>query len=310
MSKGDRKSDYFVKVKELVEAHKSCFIVNVDNVSSSQMHQIRQSLRGDATILMGKNTLIRKAMRGLATDKPEIENLLRYVTFNVGLVFTKGDLKQVREKILANRVRAPAKAGTIAPCDVIVPAGSTGMDPSKTSFFQALNIATKIARGAIEIVTDVHLIKMSDKVGASEATLLNMLNISPFTYGMSVSMVYDNGVSFEPSVLDVDEDTLTKHFMAGVANIAALSLRLGIPTLASAPHILLNAFKNVLAVSVATEYTFDASEKIKAYLADPSAFAVAAPAASTDTAAPAKEESKAAEKEEDSDEDMGFGLFD
>jgi large subunit ribosomal protein LP0 len=309
MSKGERKSDYFGKVKDLVEAHKSCFVVNVDNVSSSQMHQIRQSLRGDATILMGKNTLIRKAMRGLMSDKPEIENLLRYVVFNVGLVFTNGDLKDIRQKILANRVRAPAKAGVLAPCNVIVPAGSTGMDPSKTSFFQALNIATKIARGAIEIVSDVHLIKAGDKVGASEATLLNMLNISPFTYGMSVNMVYDNGVSFDPSVLDVDDDTLTKHFMAGVANVAALSLRLGIPTLASAPHVLLNTFKNVLAVSVATEYTFDASEKIKAYLADPSAFAVSAPAASTTTAS-AKEEAKPVEKEEESDEDMGFGLFD
>lgn len=309
MSKGARKTLYFEKVKDLVEGHKSCFVVNVDNVSSSQMHQIRQSLRGDATILMGKNTLIRKAMRGLMTDKPEIENLLRHVTFNVGLVFTNGDLKQVRQKILANRVRAPAKAGIIAPCNVVVPAGSTGMDPSKTSFFQALNIATKIARGAIEIVSDVHLIKAGGKVGASEATLLNMLNVSPFTYGMSVNMVYDNGVSFEPSVLDVDDQTLTKHFMTGVANVAALSLRLGIPTLASAPHILLNAFKNVLAVSVATDYTCDVSEKTKAYLADPSAFAVSAPVAAA-AAAPAKEEPKAAEKEEESDEDMGFGLFD
>jgi len=310
MPKGERKVDYFGKVKEMVESHKSCFIVNVNNVSSSQMHQIRQSLRGEATILMGKNTLIRKAMRGMMADKPEVENLMRHITFNVGLVFTNNDLKQVREKILANRVRAPAKAGTIAPCDVTVPAGSTGMDPSKTSFFQALSIATKIARGAIEIVSDVHLIKTGNKVGASEATLLNMLNISPFTYGMSVNMVYDDGVSFEPSVLDVDDATLTKHFMAGVTNVAALSLRLGVPTLASAPHILLNTFKNLVAVSVATEYTFDASEKIKAYLADPSAFAVAAPAASASAAAPAQAEAKAAEPEEESDEDMGFGLFD
>ena len=34
--------------------------------------------------------------------------------------------------------------------------------------------------------TDVKLIKSGDKVGASEATLLNMLKISPFTYGLEI----------------------------------------------------------------------------------------------------------------------------
>lgn len=54
------------------------------------------------------------------------------------------------------------------------------------------------------------------------------------------------------------------------------------------------------------------SLKVKAYLADPSAFAaVAAPtaaAAETAAAPAAKEEVK--EESEESDDDMGFGLFD
>ena len=57
------------------------------------------------------------------------------------------------------------------------------MEPGKTSFFQALGVPTKIARGTIEITTDLKLVEAGNKVGASEATLLNMLNISPFTYG-------------------------------------------------------------------------------------------------------------------------------
>jgi len=33
---------------------------------------------------------------------------------------------------------------------------------------------------------DVHLIKKEDKVGASESTLLNMLKIYPFSYGLVI----------------------------------------------------------------------------------------------------------------------------
>merc|ERR1712038_2197201 len=108
---------------------------------------------------------------------------------NVGFVFTNGDLKELRDSLLANKVAAPAKAGALAPVDVIVPAQNTGLGPEKTSFFQALGITTKISRGTIEILSDVGLIKTGDKVGASEATLLNMPNISPFSFGLIIQQV-------------------------------------------------------------------------------------------------------------------------
>jgi len=309
-SKGEKKAIYFNKLKTLLQDYSSIFIVNVDNVGSNQMHQIRFALRGKAVVLMGKNTMVRRAIKVLSPDNPSYEKLMPFVKGNIGFVFTNADLKEVRELVLANRVKAPARAGAIAPIDVFVPGGNTGMEPGKTSFFQALGIPTKIARGTIEIVNDVHLVKTGTKVGASEATLLNMLNISPFTYGMTVTQIYDSGTVFPPNILDVEESTLLDVFMTGVKRIAALSLRIGFPTVASVPHSLINGYKNLLAVSVATEYTFAGSEKIKAYLADPSAFAVAAPAAdsSAPAAAAAVEETK--EPEDESDEDMGFGLFD
>lgn len=83
-------------------------------------------------------------------------------------------------------MEAPAKAGAIAPRDVFIDPCNTGLGPEKTSFFQALSIATKISRGTIEILSKVHLIKLNEKVGASEATLLQMLKIFPFSYGFKI----------------------------------------------------------------------------------------------------------------------------
>ncbi|KAF8517684.1 60S acidic ribosomal protein P0 [Hysterangium stoloniferum] len=303
---------YFEKLKELIAKYASIFVVNVDNVGSNQMHQIRVALRSKGVVLMGKNTMVRRAMRSVMSESPELEKLLPHIKGNIGFVFTSEDLKEVRELIIANKVAAPARAGAFAPADVTIPAGNTGMEPGKTSFFQALGIPTKIARGTIEIVSDVKVVIGGSRVGPSEATLLNMLKISPFTYGMTVVQIFDSGNAFPPSVLDVDEQELIDRFLSGIKTIASISLALKYPTLASVTHSLVNSYKNLLAIGLSTDYSFEGVTKIKEYLANPEAFAVAAAPAAAD-AAPAAEETKEEEKKEEaeeSDDDMGFGLFD
>uniref|UniRef100_A0A2I3LPW8 Large ribosomal subunit protein uL10 n=1 Tax=Papio anubis TaxID=9555 RepID=A0A2I3LPW8_PAPAN len=246
------KSNYFLKIIQLLDDYPKCFIVGADNVGSKQMQQIRMSLRGKAVVLMGKNTMMRKAIRGHLENNPALEKLLPHIRGNVGFVFTKEDLTEIRDMLLANKVPAAARAGAIAPCEVTVPAQNTGLGPEKTSFFQALGITTKISRGTIEIL--------------------------------------------------------------GVRNVASVCLQIGYPTVASVPHSIINGYKRVLALSVETDYTFPLAEKVKAFLADPSAFVAAAPVAATTTAAPAAAAApakvEAKEESEESDEDMGFGLFD
>jgi len=318
MGKEDKatwKAKYFVHLIELFEEYPKCFIVGVDNVGSKQMQEIRSGMRGHAEILMGQNTMIRKAIRGHLQKNPNLEKLLPHIVGNIGFVFTKEDLSDIRAKLLENRKAAPAKAGALAPIDVKLPPQNTGMGPEKTSFFQALQIPTKISRGTIEILNEVHLIKIGEKVGASESALLQMLNIEPFSYGLIVQQVYDSGTLFSPEVLDITTADLRARFITGVRNVASVSLAIGYPTMASAPHSLANGLKNLLALAATTDVTFKQAEMIKEYLKDPSKFAKAAapaaPAAAAKAAAPAaaaKEEKK--EESEAEDEDMGFGLFD
>jgi large subunit ribosomal protein LP0 len=129
-----------------------------------------------------------------------------------------------------------------------------------------LNIPTKINKGTVEIITPVELIKKGDKVGSSEAALLSKLAIRPFSYGLVVLSVYDNGSVFSPEVLDLTDDDLVAKFANGVSMVASLSLAISYPTLAAAPHMFVNAYKNVLAVAVVTEYSFPEADKVKEYL--------------------------------------------
>lgn len=271
------------------------------------MHEIRISLRGQGVVLMGKNTMVRRAIRGFMNENPEYERLLPHVKGNIGFVFTNGDLKEIRDKILANKVAAPARAGAVAPADVYVPAGNTGMEPGKTSFFQALGVPTKIARGTIEITTDLKLVEAGAKVGPSEATLLNMLNISPFTYGMGIAQVYDNGQTFSPDVLDIDDEQLLKSFLSAVSTVTAISLAANYPTLPSVMHSVINSYKNIISVALETEYSFPEVEELKDRIANPDAYASAAPAAGGGgggggDAAPAEEAKKEESEAEESDE--------
>lgn len=316
MVKEDRstwKAKYTMRLTQYLDEYPKVFVVGADNVGSRQMQKIRVSLRGHAVILMGKNTMMRKTIRGQVAKNGNLEKLLPHVYENIGFVFTKEDLSVIREKLLENKVAAPARAGAIAPVDVTIPAQVTSLGPEKTSFFQALQIPTKITRGTIEIINDVHLIKVGDKVGASEATLLNMLNISPFSYGLIIRQVYDSGSCYEPAILDIKPADLRAKFSQGVQRLAAFSLGINYPNQASAPHLLLGGFKKLLALAAETDVEFEQAKTLKEFLKDPSKFAAAAAPASAAPAAAAKpaakEEAKKPEPESDDDDMGGLDIF-
>jgi len=310
----DRKVKFMSKIDELLRDYSRVFVVGADNVGSKQLQQIRVAIRGNGVLLMGKNTMIRNALTKAIQTNPALKALKDLVVENIGLVFTKAAIPKVKELLLSNRVPAQAKVGAIAPQDVKVPAGGTGLDPGQTSFFQALNISTKLTRGEIEILNDYVVCKSGEVVNASVAALLQKLKITPFTYGLEIRCVYDSGTVFEPAVLDISDEQIAASFLQGVGNVAALSLQIGYPTLASLPHIIVNAYKNVLAVGLQTKYSFPAADKVKNAIANP----VAAPKSSAEVkpekAAPPKEEkkkepekTKAKEPEPAADDEGGIG---
>ena len=113
-------------------------------------------------------------------------SLMDAVKGNCGFVFTKESCSALRKEIMGRKKQCAAKAGSVAPVDVFVPPGPTGMEPTQTGFFQAMNIPTRINRGQIDIEEEVHIIQKGTKVGASEASLLVKLGIKPFYYGIKV----------------------------------------------------------------------------------------------------------------------------
>lgn len=314
-AKREKKEQYDAKLRSYLETYDKAFLVHADNVGSKQFMDIRAGMRANSAVLMGKNTMMKRSIRIYVEESGDDSwaALLPHLVGNVGVVFTKGDLSDVREQIESFKVGAPARVGLVAPVDVQVPAGNTGLDPSQTNFFQALNIPTKINKGTVEITSDVKLITTGNKVGASEATLLAKLGIKPFSYGLVIRQVYENGSMYSPHVLDITDDDLLAKTRSALANITALSLQTSYPTEVAVPHLVINGFKNVLAVAIGTGYSFPQADKIKEILENPEAFAAATASAAPAAGGGAKEEEAPAakeESEEEEDDDMGFSLFD
>jgi large subunit ribosomal protein LP0 len=252
--------------------------VSADNVSSKQIGAIRKDLRAiGAVMIMGKNTLM-KASLNAANRKPEegdedyaernatwaandnIPKIIAELQGNTNLIFTNGDLGDVKDVLDSNVRPSPAKSGMIAPDNVSIPAGPTGLDPKKTSFFQTLQIQTKIVKAQIDIAVTKQVIEKDEKINSTQAALLDLLKIYPFEYKMTVSKVLQDGSVFGAGVLDLSTDIILAKFQNGIKNQASLSLGAGYATTASAPHSLLNGFKNLLAVSLASGYSFPQAE--------------------------------------------------
>jgi large subunit ribosomal protein LP0 len=270
-----KKENYWVRLQRLVATYKNACFVDGNNVSSRQICHIRAKLRAiGAVMVMGKNTLMKAALND-AKRKPEegdsdyeerkktyvpnpnIDLILPQLRGNINIIFTNGDLSEVKA-VLDSEVRpSPAKAGMIAPDSVSVPAGPTGLDPKQTSFFQKLQINTKIVKAQIEIVAAKQVIQAGDKIDGTQALLLDKLKIYPFSYKMNIVKILQDGAIFDAKVLSLTTSTILSKFKNATKLQAQFSLAAGYPTSASAPHSLLNAFKNLVAVSASTDYSFE-----------------------------------------------------
>lgn len=151
-----KKEDYWFRLQKAAADYKNVLFVDGDNVSSLQVLKIRARLREiGALMIMGKNTLMKAALsaankepqpgdedyeerKGTWQHNPNIDKILTQLRGNTGLIMSNGELDQVKA-ILDEEVRpSPAKTGMVAPDDVSIQPGATGLDPKQTSFFQTL----------------------------------------------------------------------------------------------------------------------------------------------------------------------------
>jgi len=315
----ERKRNIVTKLCECFLKYNQVVIVSLDNVSTNQIHAARKILnvgtyKGE--MIIGKNSLIRKALKFVTeapnassddyedhkqwTQDPKLEALKDLMVLNVGLIFSEEPYAELRTKIEAQKLSMPARTGVISPCNVIIPAGPTGIEVGKIDLFHKLNFQCKTVKSAIEISKEKQIITRGQKVTEGATQLCKLLAIVPFEYSLTFQKVYIGGTVLDQDIIEMDMSVITSAVEKYAGYLTAVSMGASIPNALSVPHFIANAFKTCLAIGSESGYSFKQLED--AMNSTPVAATVTVAADTKVTAAKVVE----AEVEEES-EDMDLG---
>lgn len=322
------KKDIVKEIVDDIQQYPVVAIVDMQEIPAPQIQSMRAGMRAHAKIKMTKNNLMLLALDEAAQFKPGVEKLKEHVGGQCAIVTTDLNPFKLFNKLKATSTPAPAKAGQIAPYDIVVPAGPTPFGPGPIiGELQKLGLPAQIMNGKITVKKDTTVVKGGEPISPELAAMLPKLEILPMEVGMNARAVYGDGIVYGLDVLDIPDDYYTSMFATAAHDALALAVELAYSAKETIVPLIAKAYRSASALSV--EAAIPTKETIGALfakadsqmlaLASASGFtnddiaarlnsvAVAAPSAAAEPAAEA--EQKADEKsEEQTEEEVAAGL--
>jgi len=233
------KREEVADIVETIEAYGSVGIVDIRGIPSRQLQSMRRDLHGTAELRVSRNTLLARALRELDDG---LEQLVTWVSGQVGLVGTNDNPFGLYRQLEASKTPAPISAGETAPNDIVIPEGDTGMDPGPfVGELQTVGASARIDGGSIKVLEDSTVLEAGGEASADLANVLGELGIEPKEVGLDLRGVYADGVLFEPEELEIDVDEYRADVEAAAARARALSVDAAYPTDRTAPALLQQA---------------------------------------------------------------------
>jgi large subunit ribosomal protein L10 len=239
------------EVAELVaflERYDSVGIVDVAGIPSRQLQSMRRGLHGSAEIRMSRNTL---TVRALEEVSDGLEELTDYVSGQVAFVGTNDNPFGLYQQLEASKTPAPISAGEIAPNDIVIPEGDTGVDPGPfVGELQQVGAAARIMDGSIHVTEDSKVLEAGEPVSEELEGVLSELGIEPKEVGLDLRGVFSDGVRFEPDELAIDVEEYRSDVAAAASAARNLSVNAAFPTAETTPTLLANAAGDAKALGV------------------------------------------------------------
>ncbi|MGM0591164.1 MAG: 50S ribosomal protein L10 [Halobacteriota archaeon] len=233
---------------DFIESYESVGIVGVAGIPSRQLQSMRRDLHESARVRMGRNTLTKRALEAVDDG---VEELTSYVGGQVALIGTNDNPFGLYKELEASKTPAPINAGEIAPNDVVIEEGDTGIDPGPfVGELQQVGASARIMDGSIKVTEDSKVLEAGEEVSAQLAGVLSELGIEPKEVGLDLRAVFSEGVLFEPDELAIDIDEYRADIEAAAAAARNLSVNAVYPTAQTAPILLGKAAGEAKAVGL------------------------------------------------------------
>jgi large subunit ribosomal protein L10 len=260
-----RKKEIVARLDNLLKHYPVVGIADLNAVPASQLQQIREKLRDTMLIFMAKKSLLSIALKKAEAEKPGISKLTERFSGLPCLILSEETPFKLANKLAKNKTSAPAKAGQVAPNDILVAAGPTSFTPGPViSELGALGIKTKVESGKLVIQSDKIVAKEGEQIKPALASMLARLGIQPMEIGIRINAAYDNGIIFERDVLEVDADYYVDKLKAAGAEAFGFALELGYVVPENIELLIRKAHTEGL--SLALEAGFPAVDTIKLLL--------------------------------------------
>lgn len=241
------------KVTVLAQKYPVLAVTNLTKVRASQLMAVRKALRGKAEVYVVKNTL---AVLGL--KKAGIKNadtLLSHLKGQNALIFSTYDPFKLFLTLDKNKVFLPARAGDVAPDDIVVPAGNTSLPAGPVlSEFREAGIQTKIEGGSIWVNKDSVAVKKGAVISPKLSSLLSKLNIKPIKAGLTIALAYDSGLIYAGDIVAIDLDKYRQSLVDAFASSRGLAIVIGYVTKETAPDILGKAYREAMSIAIEAGY--------------------------------------------------------
>jgi len=236
---------------EFIDSFNSVGIVGVAGIPSRQLQAMRRELHGSADVRMSRNTL---TVRALEEVNEGVEELTGYVQGQVALIGTNDNPFGLFKQLEASKTPAPINAGEVAPNDVVIPEGDTGVDPGPfVGELQTVGASARIMDGSIKVTEDSAVLDEGEVVDEDLASVLTELGIEPKEVGLDLKGVYSEGVLFEPDELAIDVDEYRADVQSAAAAARNLSVNAAYPTAATAGTLLAKASGEAKSVGLFAE---------------------------------------------------------
>ena len=223
----------------LVESYESVGVVNIAGIPSRQLQDMRRDLHGTAELRVSRNTLLKRALDEVGGG---LEDLNEHLEGQVGLIGTNDNPFGLYQELEASKTPAPIGAGEVAPNDVVIPEGDTGVDPGPfVGELQNVGAAARIMEGSIHVTEDSTVLEAGEEVSGDLANVLSELGIEPKEVGLDLRAVVSEGVLFDPEDLDIDVERYRSDVATAAARARNLSVNAEYPTAQTAPTLVAKA---------------------------------------------------------------------
>ena len=221
-----KKQYMYQELKELPKKYNVIALSKMNKVRATQLMPLRKKFNGQINIKIIKNKVAQRAFEKVSKISG-IEDLSKELEGQCALMFTNISPFKLNLIFSENKVFLPAKGGDIAPKDIIVPAGNTGIPPGPVlSEFKESKVQTKIDQGSIAVTKDTVVVKSGEVISQKLASLLSKLDIKPIEAGVLVNFAISEGLQFREKDLQLDVKEYVKQLQLSFSSALNLAIEI------------------------------------------------------------------------------------